>query len=145
MHVRTICLDLSLSPICVDVAGAGAILELSGRVEHRHRLQDLWMRLRAKAICVTGGTTRLVSRKFPHHHLRVCDVAGAARNRRRVIWIERRPMPIENEAPGRRTVTGFALQIGCEVPRSWPRRRSAIVAGRASSRQTTMVHARACE
>jgi hypothetical protein len=145
VHVRAVRLNGCQCLVGVDVAGASAILELSGRVKHGHWLKGLRVHLRPEPIRVTGRTVRLVCGEFPGHHLRVRCVAGATRDCCPVIWIEGRGVPVVNECPCRGTVAGFTWQNRREMPGSRSGRGLAIVTTCTPRGQTAVIHAGARE
>jgi hypothetical protein len=86
----------------VDVARTRAIFELAGRIKHGHWPHELRVHLRSEPVCVTSGAVRLVGWEFPSDRLRVCYVASRARDRRAMIWVERRSVPTIYGCPRRR-------------------------------------------
>ena len=141
MHVRAVRLNARQCLVGVDVASAGAILELSGRVKHGHWFQELRVHLRPEPVCVTGRAVRFVGGEFPSHHLRVRCVAGATRDLCPVIWIKGRRVPVVNECPCRGPVAGFTWQNRREMPGSRSGSGLAVVTACAPRGQTAVVHA----
>ena len=106
--MRTAFLNLRHRIVGVDVARAGAVPKFGGRIKRGDWLREFLVRLWSESIRVARGTIRLKGREFPNDRLRIRLVASSARDRRSVVWIKRRTMPVDYQCPRRRSVTGVA-------------------------------------
>jgi len=105
---RTVGLDFRERPVGIEVAGARAVLKLSDRVVHRHRLLRLDVLLRPKHCRVTGGAVGFEGRKFSGNQLRIADVTCAAIYCCAMAGIVCRQMTVADRRPAHGAMAGVA-------------------------------------
>jgi hypothetical protein len=135
--------DRAHGAVGVNVAGAAAVSEFSGRVVHRHWPLKLDVGHRPVIGGVATSTIGLVSRRFPRDGLSVGGVAAGAFERAAMVRIPRRCVSVGHRRPSRGSVAELAGLCGDEVPGRLARSRRPIVASRARRGDARVVHARA--
>ena len=145
MHIRAARLNRRQRLVCVDMASSCAILEFADRIKNGHWLYEFRVRLRPETGSVTSRAVWFVGSEFPRNRLRIRGVAGAAFDRRPVIGIEWRTVPIGDRCPCRCAMAGIARQRRHEMLGSRSSRRRTVVTTYAPRRQSGMVQPRTGE